>query len=132
MFVYLDGTNDKLLQKAKELWEQNLGESWSVYDKASRYVQITPQGITGGFAVYYDNSDGVAGNFISGWSARKNLRSVMYVLQQFADDFGELYVKTDKRQMKIICEKIGKLVKNAGSFAYYIIRSNNDGETKGS
>lgn len=130
MFVYLDGTNDKLLQKAKKLWEQNLGESWSVYDKASRYVQITPQGITGGFAVYYDNSDGVAGNFISGWSARKNLWSVMYVLQQFADDFGEIYVKTDKRQMKIICEKIGKLVKNAGPFAYYIIRSNNDGETK--
>ena len=130
MFVYLDGANDKLLQKAKKLWEQNLGESWSVYDKASRYVQITPQGITGGFAVYYDNSDGVAGNFISGWSSRKNLRSVMYVLQQFADDFGEIYVKTDKRQMKIICEKIGKLVKNAGSFAYYIIRSNNDVETK--
>ena len=129
MFVYLDGTNDKLLQKAKKLWEQNLGESWSIYDKASRYVQITPQGITGGFAVYYDNSDGVAGNFISGWSARKNLRSVMYVLQQFADDFGEIYVKTDKRQMKIICEKIGKLVKNAGPFAYYIIRSNNYGET---
>lgn len=126
MFVYLDGTNDKLLQKAKELWEQNLGEPWSVYDKASKYIQITERGIIGGFAIYYDNSDGVAGNFISGWSARKNLRSVMYVLQQFADDFGEIYVKTDKRQMKIICEKIGKLVKNAGSFAYYIIRSNND------
>lgn len=132
MFVYLDGNNDKLTPQAKALWEKKMGEPWEIYDKASRYVQIAPQGITGGFAVYYDNSDGVAGNFISGWSARKNLRSVMYVLQQFADDFGEIYVKTDKRQMKIICEKIGKLVKNAGSFAYYIIRSNNDGETKGS
>lgn len=105
------------------LWEQNLGEPWHDYLNATKFVQYDDNGnIIGGFAVYWDESDGVAGHFVSGWSARKNIKSVIGVIQHLAGRLGEIYIKTDKRQMKIISEKIGKKVKNAGRFSYYIIK----------
>lgn len=108
--------------EARFLWEQNMKEPWSDYDLADKFVQKNEQGqIIGGFAVYYDESDGVCGNFISGWSVRKN-PSVLQVIQQVADLLGEVYIKTDKRQMKIFSYKIGKLVKNAGRFSYFIVK----------
>ena len=104
------------------LWEQNLGEPWQDYLNATKFVQYDDNGnIIAGFAVYWDESDGVVGHFVSGWSARKNLKSVIGVIQHLATRLGSVYIKTDKRQMKIISEKIGKKVKNAGRFVYYII-----------
>lgn len=104
------------------LWEENLGESWHDYLNATKFVQYDDNGnIIAGFAVYWDESDGISGHFVSGWSARKNIKSVIGVIQHLANRLGEIYIKTDKRQMKIISEKIGKKVKNAGRFVYYII-----------
>ncbi len=109
------------------LWEQNLGEPWHDYLNATKFVQYDDNGnIIAGFAVYWDESDGVAGHFVSGWSARKNIKSVIGVIQHLATRLGGVYIKTDKRQMKIISEKIGKKVKNAGRFAYYIIEGVNN------
>jgi hypothetical protein len=105
------------------LWEENLGEPWHDYTNATQFVQYDEDGkIIAGFAVYYDNSDGVAGNYISGWSARKNLKSVESVINYLAGRLGEIYIKTDKRQMKIISGRLGELVKKSGSFCYYIIK----------
>ena len=87
------------------LWEQNLGEPWQDYLNATKFVQYDDNSnIIAGFAVYWDESDGVAGHFVSGWSARKNLKSVIGVIQHLAGRLGEIYIKTDKRQMKIISE----------------------------
>lgn len=105
------------------LWEQNLGELWSTYGKATKFAQYNDDGdINAEFAVYYDESDGVKGNFVSGWSARHNLDSVIHVIKYLANLLGEIYIKTEKRQVKIIGYKLGKLVKNTGRFSYFIIR----------
>jgi hypothetical protein len=107
----------------QRLWEENMKEPWGDYDKATKFIQKTPEGkIIGGFAVYWDNSDGVLGNFISGWSSRKNLKSVIGVIQHLAKKLGEIYIKTDKRQMKIIAGRLGTLVKDTGLFCYYKIK----------
>lgn len=110
------------------LWEENLGEPWHDYSNATKFVQYDKEGnIIAGFAVYWDDSDGIGGHFISGWSARKNTKSVLHVIKYLADKLGEIYIKTEKRHMKIISEKIGEKVKNAGRFAYYIVRGNKNG-----
>lgn len=105
------------------LWEENMQEPWSDYDKATKFIQKNQKGeIIGGFAVYWDDSDGVAGHFISGWSARKNISSIMGVIKHLANQLGEIYIKTDKRQMKIVAGKLGDVVKKQGQFWYYIIK----------
>ena len=105
------------------LWEENMKENWDDYAQATKFIQKNPQGqIIGSFAVYWDDSDGVQGNFISGWSARKNLESVEAVIQHLANQLGEIYIKTNKRQMQIVANKLGELVKKQGEFLYYIVR----------
>lgn len=112
-----------LSDQEKLLWEHHMCEPWSDYEGATRFVQYDDYGdICAGFAVYWDNSDGVEGHYISGWSDRKNLHSVVDVIQHIADKLGSVFIKTDKRQMKIIGHKMGELVKNAGRFSYFIIR----------
>lgn len=110
-------------QEMIRLWEEKLGEPWHDYTNATKFVQYDEDGkIISGFAVYYDDSDGIAGNYISGWSARKNLKSVIAVINYLAKRLGEIYIKTDKRQMKIISGRLGELVKKSGSFCYYIVK----------
>lgn len=105
------------------LWEENMHEKWSDYAQATKFIQKNPQGkIIGGFAVYWDNSDDVQGNFVSGWSARKNLGSVECVIQHLANQLGEVFIKTNKRQMQIVANKLGEFVKKQGEFLYYIVR----------
>lgn len=105
------------------LWESNMHEKWSDYDKATKFIQKDEkEKIIGGFAVYWDNSDGVEGNFISGWSARKNIHSVEAVIQHLANQLGEIFIKTNKRQMRIVANKLGEFVKKQGEFLYYIVR----------
>lgn len=105
------------------LWEQNMGEKWSDYEQATKFIQKNSQGqIIGCFAVYWDSSDGVEGNFISGWSSRKNLESIEYVINRLASDLGEIFIKTNKRQMRIVANKLGEFVKKQGEFLYYIVR----------
>lgn len=107
------------------LWEENMQEKWTDYDKATKFIQKDAQEkIIGAFAVYWDNSDGVTGNFVSGWSARKNVDSVIGVIQHLANQLGEIYIKTDKRQMKIIAAQIGEMVKKCDQFVYYKVRGN--------
>lgn len=109
--------------KVKSLWEERMEEKWETYAPATHFVQYDDFGnICAGFAVYWDNSDEVEGHYISGWSNRKNLHSVVDVIQHIADKLGSVFIKTDKRQMKIIGYQMGKLVKNAGRFSYFIIR----------
>lgn len=105
------------------LWEENMKENWNDYKEATKFVQKDTQGkIIGGFAVYWDNSDGIEGNFISGWSSRKNLESIEYVINRLASDLGEIFIKTNKRQMRIVANKLGEFVKKQGEFLYYIVR----------
>lgn len=105
------------------LWEENMKEKWSDYAQATKFIQKDAQGkIIGSFAVYWDDSDGVQGNFVSGWSARKNLESVEAVIQHLANQLGEIFIKTNKRQMQIVANKLGELVKKQGEFLYYIVR----------
>jgi hypothetical protein len=105
------------------LWEENMKENWDDYAQATKFIQKNSQGqIIGSFAVYWDDSDGVQGNFISGWSARKNLESVEAVIQHLANQLGEIFIKTNKRQMQIVANKLGELVKKQGEFLYYIVR----------
>lgn len=105
------------------LWEQNMGEDWYKYEQATHFVQTDDNGkINAGFAVYYDESDDICGNFISGWSKRKNIKSVEYVIQYLANELGEIFIKTKNRAVKIIAQKLGKEVKKHGEFVYYIVR----------
>lgn len=105
------------------LWEENMKENWNDYKEATRFIQKDSQGkIIGGFAVYYDESDGIYGNFISGWSARKNIHSVEAVIQHLANQLGEIFIKTNKRQMRIVANKLGEFVKKQDEFLYYIVR----------
>lgn len=123
--------DDVLEPEAAALWISNMKEPWFDYEKATKFVQLDNEGrIIAGFAVYFDDSDGVQGNFISGWSVRKNFHSVVSVIQDLADMLGEIYIKTDKRHVKIFSKKMGKLVKNAGSFSYYIIKGKKNGKAE--
>ena len=114
---------DNITKEMVKLWEDNMGENWLDYKDATHFVQIDDNGnINAGFAVYYDESDDICGNFISGWSNRKNLDSVEYVILSIAEMLGQVFIKTNKRQVQIIANKLGKLVKKQGEFLYYIVR----------
>lgn len=110
------------------LWEENMHEPWSDYDGADRFIIVDGGDVVGGFAIYWDESDGVAGNFMSGWVARHRKVPVLEIIRRAADIAGELYFKTDQRTAKIILHKIGKIVKNEGSFGYFIVRGQDNGK----
>lgn len=106
-----------------QLWEEYMQEPFSDYAPATHFVQLDDNGkIIAGFCVYWDNDNGISGHFVSGWSDRKNVKSVIHVIKYLAGRLGEIRVKTDKRQMKILCEKIGTRIKTAGEFCYYIVK----------
>lgn len=115
-------------------WEEHMQESWSDYDGATRFVQLEKGGdgiaVIGGFAVYWDNSEGVEGHFVSGWSQRKNLSSVKDVILSLADKLGEVYIKTNKRQVRFVAQNLGKLVKKTDGFWYYVIKGDKHGKTE--
>lgn len=119
---------DSNIPEYVRLWEENMHEPWSDYDGADRFIVRRGDDIVGGFAIYWDESDGVAGNFMSGWVARHSDVPVAKIIQRAADNAGELYFKTDKRAAKIILHKIGKLVKTEGEFGYFIVRGTDYGK----
>lgn len=119
---------DSFLPTYIRLWEEHMLEPWLDYDGADRFIIRHGDDIVGGFAIYWDESDGVAGNFMSGWVARHSKVPVAEIMQRAADNAGELYFKTDQRTAKIILHKIGKLIKNESGFGYYIIRGRNHGK----
>lgn len=125
---FLLSDEDKAL--AKRLWEDNMQEPWSVYDKADMFAVLHEDEIVGGFAVYRDDSEGVKGLFCSGWTARHSKVPADRILQRLADSVGDVLFKTDKRPAKFLLEKIGKKVKNTERFVYYIIRGNQNGTTE--
>lgn len=112
------------------LWEEYMQEPWSDYDGADRFVVVDGSDIVGGFAVYWDESDDIEGNFCSGWAARHRGVPTAAILQQLASTAGDIYFKTDKRAAKFLLEKIGKKVKNTESFSYYIVRGNDNGKAE--
>ena len=107
-----------------KLWEDNMREPWSDYKKATMFIVRDENNgdIVGGFAVYNDNSDGIKGTFCSGWAARHRRVPTDRIIKQIAQNYGNLFFKTDKRTAKILLLKIGKLVKNANGFGYYIVK----------
>lgn len=109
---------------AVALWEQNMRESWADYKGADMFVVRTDNtgDIVGGFAVYHDESDGVVGNFCSGWAQHGAKVPTDRIIKQIAMNTGDLYFKTDQRTAKILLEKIGKKVKTTDRFVYYIVR----------
>ena len=108
--------------KARTLWEDNMLEPWDDYALADKFVVVDGDGIVGGFAVYWDESDGIAGHFCSGWAKHGAHVPTAQILQRLADMIGDVYFKTDKRTAKILLEKIGKRVKNVGRFGYFIMK----------
>ena len=109
---------------AVALWEQNMREPWADYKGADMFVVRTDDtgDIVGGFAVYHDESDGVVGNFCSGWAQHGAKVPTDRIIKQIAVNTGDLYFKTDQRTAKILLEKIGKKVKTTDRFVYYIVR----------
>lgn len=107
---------------AKTLWEENMCEPWSDYDGSDMFIVEDSGDIVGGFSVYNDDSDGIKGIFCSGWAARHRVVPTDKIIKQIAQNYGDLYFKTDKRTAKILLLKIGKLVKNANGFGYYIVK----------
>lgn len=106
-----------------KLWEENMPDHWADYGPADRFVVREEDGnIVGGFAVYWDESDGVAGNFCSGWAKHGAHVPTARILKQLAATIGDVYFKTDQRTAKILLEKIGKKVKNVGRFGYFIMK----------
>ena len=108
--------------KAKVLWEDNMFEPWNDYALADKFVVMHDGKIVGGFAVYWDDSDGIAGHFCSGWAKHGAHVPTAQILQQLVANIGDVYFKTDKRTAKFLLEKIGKRVKNTERFVYYVIR----------
>ena len=108
--------------EAIDRWEENMHESWSDYDGADMFIVINNNEIVGGFAVYQDESDGIAGVFCSGWAARHKKVPADRIIKQIALNVGDLYFKTDQRTAKILLEKIGEKVKITDRFVYYIVR----------
>lgn len=107
---------------AQRLWEENMHEPWSDYDGADMFVVLDKGDVVGGFAVYQDESDDIAGIFCSGWAARHRKVPTDKIIQQIALNVGDLYFKTDQRTAKILLEKIGEKVKITDRFVYYIVR----------
>lgn len=118
-------------QDAKRLWEENMHEPWADYIGADMFIvrDENTGDILGGFAVYRDTSDGISGLFCSGWAGRHKNVPCGRILRLLADSVGDVYLKTDKRTAKILLEKVGEKVKNAGRFGYYIIKGNKNGKT---
>ena len=114
-------------EQAKRLWEENMAEPWSVYDKADMFVVLHEDKIVGGFAVYRDDSEGVKGLFCSGWTARHSNVPSHRILQRLADTVGDVHFKTRKLAAKILLEKIAERVKNTERFVYYVIRGSQNG-----
>lgn len=121
---------DSFLPEYIRLWEENMREPWADYDGADRFIVRHGDDIVGGFAIYWDESDGVAGNFMSGWAERRRGVPVDKIIQRAADNVGELYFKTPHRHVKIILNKLGEHVKNEGAFAYYKVKGEYYGATK--
>ena len=107
---------------AQRLWEENMHEPWGDYHGSDMFVVLDKGDIVGGFAVYQDESDGIAGVFCSGWAARHRKVPTDKIIQQIALNVGDLYFKTDQRTAKILLEKIGEKVKITDRFVYYIVR----------
>lgn len=107
---------------AQRLWEENMHEPWTDYHGSDMFVVLDKGDIVGGFAVYQDESDGIAGVFCSGWAARHRKVPTDKIIQQIALNYGDLYFKTDQRTAKILLEKIGEKVKITDRFVYYIVR----------
>lgn len=107
---------------AVQLWEENMHEPWSDYERADMFVVNDGGDIVGGFAVYADESDDIAGTFCSGWAGRHRGVPTDRIVKQIALNYGDLYFKTDKRTAKILLEKIGKNVKTTDRFVYYIVK----------
>lgn len=107
---------------ARQLWEENMHEPWADYHGSDMFVVLDKGDIVGGFAVYQDESDGIAGVFCSGWAARHRKVPTDKIIQQIALNVGDLYFKTDQRTAKILLEKIGEKVKTTDRFVYYIVR----------
>lgn len=114
------GDNDKA--GIKQLWEENMLEPWSDYHGSDMFVVLDDGDIVAGFAVYNDNSDGIKGTFCSGWAGRHRGVPTDRIIKQIANNFGDLYFKTDQRTAKILLEKIGKKVKTTDRFVYYIVK----------
>lgn len=108
--------------KARVLWEDNMREPWENYELADKFVVVHDGEIVGGFAVYWDESDGIAGHYCSGWAKHGAHVPTARILKQLAENIGDVYFKTDKRTAKILLEKIGERVKNVGRFGYFIIK----------
>lgn len=109
-----------------KLWEENMGESWFVYNGSDMFIVRDDKtgDILGGFAVYNDSSDGISGLFCSGWAKHGAKVPTGRILKQLVRNVGEVYFKTDKRTAKILLEKIGKKVKTTDRFVYYIVKDN--------
>lgn len=107
---------------AQRLWEENMHEPWADYHGSDMFIVIDNNEIVGGFAVYQDDSDDIAGIFCSGWAARHRKVPTDKIIQQIALNVGDLYFKTDQRTAKILLEKIGEKVKITDRFVYYIVR----------
>ena len=110
------------------LWEENMHEPWSDYAAADKFIVVDGGDIVGGFAVYQDDSDDIAGHFCSGWAARHRGVPTADILRHLADIVGEVYFKTDQRTAKILLGKIGELVKKTDSFSYYVVRGKDNGK----
>lgn len=107
---------------AKRLWEENMHEPWDTYALADKFIVVDKDDIVAGFAVYWDDSDGVKGLFCSGWAGRHKGVPCGRILQLLANSVGDVYFKTAKRTAKLLLEKIGEKVKTANGFGYYIIK----------
>lgn len=109
-------------QSPRILWEENMHEPWDDYAAADKFIVVDGDEIVGGFAVYWDDSDGIAGHYCSGWAKHGAHVPTGRILQQLAKTVGDVYFKTDKRTAKILLEKIGERVKNVGRFGYFIVK----------
>lgn len=111
---------------AIKYWEENMHEPWADYKGADMFVVRTDDtgDIVGGFAVYHDESDGIVGNFCSGWAQHGAKVPTDRIIKQIVSNVGPVYFKTDQRTAKILLEKIGKKVKTTDRFVYYVVRGN--------
>jgi hypothetical protein len=107
---------------AKCLWEENMHEPWADYLAADKFIVLDRDEIVGGFAVYWDDSDGISGHYCSGWAKHGAHVPTARILKQLAKTVGDVFFKTDKRTAKILLERIGEKVKTANGFGYYIIK----------